>query len=76
MTERHELRWGGLAGLAFVVLALLGRFLPGNPPTVDESANAITTWLTDNRGMILTSGRSNDRRLPSGIFAGNALRFI
>jgi len=55
MTERHELRWGGLAGLAFVVLALLGRFLPGNPPTVDESANAITTWLTDNRGMILTS---------------------
>jgi hypothetical protein len=55
MTERHELRWGGLAGLAFVVLALLGRFLPGNPPTVDESDSAITAWFTDNRGMILTS---------------------
>jgi hypothetical protein len=55
MTERHELRWGGLAGLAFVVLALLGRFLPGNPPTVAESESAITTWLTDNRGMTLTS---------------------
>ena len=29
MTERHELRCGGLAGLAFVVLAMLGKFLPG-----------------------------------------------
>jgi hypothetical protein len=55
MTERHELRWGGFAGLAFVVLALLGRFLPGNPPAVSESESTITTWLTDNRGMILTS---------------------
>jgi hypothetical protein len=53
MTERHELRWGGFAGLAFVVLALLGRFLPGNPPGVDESANAVTSFLTDNRSMIL-----------------------
>jgi hypothetical protein len=55
MTERHELRWGGLAGLAFVVLALLGRFLPGNPPTVDESDSTISSWIADNRGMILTS---------------------
>jgi hypothetical protein len=55
MTERHELRWGGFAGLAFVVLALLGRFLPGNPPTVDDSQSTITAWLSDNRGMILTS---------------------
>ena len=45
MTERHELRWGGFAGLAFVVLALLGRFLPGNPPTVDESQSTITSWM-------------------------------
>jgi hypothetical protein len=55
MTERHELRWGGFAGLAFVVLAILGRFLPGNPPTVDDSDSTITTWLTDNRSMILIS---------------------
>ncbi|TCC31122.1 DUF4386 family protein [Kribbella sindirgiensis] len=55
MTERHELRWGGFAGLAFVVLALLGRFLPGNPPTVDDSQSTITAWLSDNRSMILTS---------------------
>jgi len=55
MTERHELRWGGFAGLAFVVLALLGRFLPGNPPNVDESQSTITSWIAGNRGMMLTS---------------------
>ena len=56
MTERHELRWGGLAGLAFVVLALLGRFLPGNPPNVDDSRSTITSWLADTRtSMLLAS---------------------
>lgn len=55
MTQRHELRWGGFAGLAFVVLALLGRFLPGNPPTVNESEGTITGWLTDNRTTLLVS---------------------
>jgi hypothetical protein len=53
MTERHELRWGGFAGLAFVVLVLLGKFLPGNPPGVDKSANEITSYLTDGRTSIL-----------------------
>jgi hypothetical protein len=55
MTERHELRWGGFAGLAFVVLALLGRFLPGNPPTVDESEGTITSFLSDARTSMLIS---------------------
>lgn len=53
MTERHELRWGGFAGLAFVVLVLLGRFLPGTPPGVDKSANEISSFLTDGRTSIL-----------------------
>ncbi|GAA1558849.1 hypothetical protein GCM10009789_10350 [Kribbella sancticallisti] len=53
MTERHELRWGGFAGLAVVVLLVLGRFLPGNPPAVDASANEITSFLTDGRTAIL-----------------------
>src|SRR3954449_12798487 len=55
MTERHELRWGGFAGLAFVVLALLGRFLPGNPPTVGESDSTVSGWLSDHRTTILFS---------------------
>lgn len=53
MTERHELRWGGFAGLAFVVLALLGRFLPGNLPTVDESESSITAFVDDARTTML-----------------------
>jgi hypothetical protein len=55
MTERHELRWGGFAGLAFVVLAMLGRFLPGNPPTVGDSDSTISGWITDHRNMLLLS---------------------
>jgi hypothetical protein len=39
--------------LAFVVLALLGRFLPGNPPTVDDSRDSITSWLADTRSSML-----------------------
>ena len=53
MTERHELRWGGFAGLAFVVLAIVGRFLPGNLPTVDESEGTITGFLNDARTSML-----------------------
>ncbi|MEV6271463.1 hypothetical protein AB0L64_30160 [Kribbella sp. NPDC051936] len=55
MTERHELRWGGFAGLAFVVLAMLGRFLPGTAPTIDDSDSTISSWLSDHRSMILLS---------------------
>ena len=55
MTERHELRWGGAAGLAFVVLALLGKFLAGNPPTVSDSGSTIASWLSDHRTAILFS---------------------
>jgi hypothetical protein len=55
MTERHELRWGGIAGLAFVVLALLGRFLAGNPPTVADSDGTIAAWLNDHRTTVLLS---------------------
>ncbi|WP_327636780.1 hypothetical protein OHB24_43170 [Kribbella sp. NBC_00482] len=55
MTERHELRWGGFAGLAFVVLAMLGRFLPGNAPTVGDSDSTISSWLSDHRTTILFS---------------------
>ena len=55
MTERHELRWGGFAGLAFVLLALLGTFLPGNPPGIDKSANEITSFVTDVRTALLVS---------------------
>ena len=53
MTERHELRWGGFAGLAFVVLAMLGQFLPTMAPSVDASSNDIISYISDHRKMIL-----------------------
>lgn len=55
MTERHELRWGGLAGLGFVVLALVGQFLPGMRPAVDEGAGEIASFVADGRTTILAS---------------------
>ena len=55
MTQRHELRWGGFAGLAFLVLAVLATLLPGVPPSVDESPGTITSFVTDGRTQLLLS---------------------
>jgi hypothetical protein len=55
MPERHELRWGGFAGLGFVVLALVGQFLPGARPAVDEGAGEIATFVSDGRTTLLSS---------------------
>lgn len=55
MPERHELRWGGFAGLGFVVLALIGQFLPGARPALDEGAGEIAAFIGDGRTTMLTS---------------------
>ena len=55
MTQRHELRWGGFAGLAFLVLAVLATLLPGVPPSVDDSPGTITSFVTDGRTQLLLS---------------------
>jgi len=55
MTERHELRWGGFAGLGFVVLAAIAVFLPGMAPMLTDTDSEITSWLTDSRERILLS---------------------
>lgn len=53
MTERHELRWGGLAGLGFVGLVLVAELLRGIPPTVNSTADEVSTYFADSRGQIL-----------------------
>lgn len=53
MTQRHELRWGGIAGLAFLVLAILASILPGTPPSVADSRDTISTFVTDGRTPLL-----------------------
>ena len=55
MTGRHELRWGGFAGLGFVVLAVIAVFLPGTTPLLTDTDSEITSWLTDSRDRILVS---------------------
>jgi hypothetical protein len=47
-------RAGGLAGLLFVIVALVALFLPGTPPKADE-VSKISSYLTDKRGSILAS---------------------
>lgn len=53
MTERHELRWGGFAGLAFIVLAAVGAILPGVPPRVTATSDTITSYIADGRDQML-----------------------
>jgi hypothetical protein len=55
VTERHELRWGGFAGLGFVVLAAIAVFLPGMAPVLTDSDSKITNWISDSRSQLLTS---------------------
>ena len=53
MTQRHELRWGGFAGLGFIVLSVVAALLPGTPPRVTASANTITSFVEDGRNQML-----------------------
>ncbi|MGH8891720.1 MAG: DUF4386 family protein [Actinomycetes bacterium] len=53
MEERHEIRWGGYAGLAYAVTALAGYFMAGNPPRVDDSTAQIAGYFADNQNQVL-----------------------
>jgi hypothetical protein len=41
-------QYGALAGVVFVVLVLLGAFIPGSPPAPDDSAREIHEFFVDN----------------------------
>ncbi len=53
MTERHELRWGGVAGLGFVGLVVIAGFLRGFPPAVDSTPGEVATYFATSRGELL-----------------------
>lgn len=55
MTQRHELRWGGFAGIAFLILAACAVLIPGLPPKVSDSTDEITTYISDGRDQLLLS---------------------
>jgi hypothetical protein len=54
LTAEQARRLGGLAGILFVVIALVALFLPGSPPKADE-VDKIAPFFTDKRGSILAS---------------------
>jgi hypothetical protein len=45
-------RYAALGGIAFVVLNVIGAFLPGAPPSTDDSAHKIGTYFADHSGGI------------------------
>lgn len=56
MGKGHELRWGGLAGLGAVALAIIARLVLGSGvPTIADSPGTIAAFLSDHRGQILTA---------------------
>ena len=47
-------RLGGIVGIVFIVIGVVGLLLPGTPPKADE-VSKIATFFTDKRGSILAS---------------------
>lgn len=55
MTQRHELRWGGFAGLGFLVLAVLAALLTGVPPQATAAMDEVTSFVGDGRTQMLVA---------------------
>ncbi len=53
MTQRHELRWGGFAGLGFIVLAVVAALISGAPPRVTATSDTIASFVADGRSQLL-----------------------
>ncbi len=47
------------SGIIFVILLLVGIFLPEAPPAVDDPIDVIALYFQDNRGAVLTTGYIN-----------------
>ncbi|WP_327584652.1 hypothetical protein OHA25_54310 [Nonomuraea sp. NBC_00507] len=55
MKQSHELRWGGLAGVASILAALIGRLVMGSAPQLTEPAMTISGFLTERRVQVLAA---------------------
>jgi hypothetical protein len=49
-------RYAALGGIWFVVLNVIGAFVPGTPPSTDDSVHKIGTYFADHAGGIKTAG--------------------
>jgi len=52
MEDRKWERYAALGGFVFVVLNVIGSFLPGAPPAIDDSAQEIADYFTDHDSVI------------------------
>jgi hypothetical protein len=53
MREGHDMRWGGLAGIGAVILAIVARIVMGGAPHSTDTMGVIASYMNDNRGRIL-----------------------
>jgi len=53
--ERTWTQYAAIAGIVFVVLTIVGAFLPGQPPKPDDSIATIRSFYADHRSAILLS---------------------
>src|SRR6476659_691089 len=52
MDESKWERYAALGGIWFVVLNVIGAFLPGTPPSTDDSVEEIAKYFSDHSGGI------------------------
>src|SRR6478672_6749597 len=52
MDESKWERYAALGGIWFVVLSVISAFLPGAPPSTDDSAEKIAKYFSDHAGAI------------------------
>lgn len=55
MGEGHQLRWGGIAGIAAVVLAIVARLVVGSVPAVTDTPRAIALFIVVHQTQILVA---------------------
>jgi hypothetical protein len=52
MEDSRWERYAALGGFAFVILNVVGAFLPGTPPAIDDSAEKIRDYFKDHAGAL------------------------
>jgi hypothetical protein len=75
MTDRM-VRWGGAAGVVFVVLILISVFASGSPPKPDDSVATIQKFYLDHRGGQLTANFIGLVATPFVLWFGVVLREV
>jgi hypothetical protein len=73
LTRDQVSRWGGMAGILFVVIGMVALFLPGTPPKADE-VSKITSYFADKRGSILAANYMAGLAFAFFLFFVGALR--